>query len=164
MTEKSPRPTSREEDYRDYEERDLKEGWPYADGVSGSDTTVKNQSYGDTAENFDESGNPGFETSTDAAIDTADGSDLLGEHTEGDIDDDGIAEAVSEKLENSEVETAGLDIKVSDGVVQLTGFVETAAHRQVVEQLIYSVPGVVGIRDDLTLAAADGNIPADWDE
>jgi len=164
MQDKSAKPTSREEDYRDYEERDLSEGWPYADAVSGSDTTVQNQSYGDTASNFDESGNPGFETSGDAAIHTARGTDPLGDRTEADIDDDSIEEAIAEKLDDSDVETAGLDIKVSEGIVHLTGFVETALHRRVVEQVVYAVPGVRGIRNSLTLTAADGNIPADWDE
>ncbi|WP_071832346.1 BON domain-containing protein [Pararhizobium antarcticum] len=164
MQDKSAKPTSREEDYRDYEERDLNEGWPYADGVSGSDTTVQNQSYGAPATSFDESGNPGFESSSDAAIHTASGTDPLGERTDADIDDDSIEEAVAEKLDSNEVETAGMDIKVTKGIVLLTGFVETAAHRRVVEQVVYAVPGVVGIRNQLTLTAADGNIPADWDE
>ncbi|WEZ84316.1 BON domain-containing protein [Rhizobium sp. 32-5/1] len=164
MTEKNGKPTSREEDYRDYEERDLKDGWPYADAVAGSDTTVQNQSYGDTAQNFDESGNPGFETSSEAAIQSASGADLLGERTDDEINDDSIEEAISERLENSDIETAGMDIKVSAGVVHLTGFVETAGHRRQVEKLIYAEPGVTGIRNDLTLTAADANIPADWDE
>ncbi len=164
MTEKSAKPTSREEDYRDYEERDLKEGWPYADAGMGSDTPVRNQSYGDTTQNFDESGNPGFEASTDAAIHSADGADLLGERTDDDINDDGIEEAISERLETGDIETAGMEMKVSGGVVHLAGFVETAAHRRQIEKLIYGVPGVTSIRNDLTLTAADANIPADWDE
>ena len=51
-------PSSREEDYRDFEERDLEEGWPYADdgtAAQGSD----NRPYGGTA-NFDSDGNAGF--------------------------------------------------------------------------------------------------------
>ena len=46
----------------------------------------------------------------------------------------------------------------------LKGAVDTAQERRKIELLIYAVPGVVSIRNDLEASGVDGGIPADWDE
>lgn len=51
---------SRDEDYRDYEERDLREGWPYSDGSGSTSRSPENRSYGATGANFDEDRGKGF--------------------------------------------------------------------------------------------------------
>ena len=47
------KPVSREEEYRDYEERDLKDGWPYADGDGATAAPSENRAYGETSADFD---------------------------------------------------------------------------------------------------------------
>jgi hypothetical protein len=44
MMSERPKETTREEDYRDYEERDLRDGWPYADADGGR--RKSNEAYG----------------------------------------------------------------------------------------------------------------------
>jgi hypothetical protein len=162
MTAKTP--TGREEDYRDYEERDLDEGWPYADGTPGSETKVGNRSYGQGTENFDESGNPGFERSRNTAIRSKNGPDPFGGETGADVDDDALEDTIANALEDSAIETSGVDIKARRGSVWLTGAVDTAEERRKIEVLVYAIAGVTGIRNDLATSGADGGIPADWDD
>lgn len=164
MIDKTTKTTGREEDYRDYEDRDVNEGWPYADGTPGSETKVGNGSYGQSAENFDEAGNPGFERTSDTAIESSSGPDLFGDDTEADVDDDALEELISDTLEDSEIETSGVDIKVRRGVVWLSGTVDMAQERQRIESLVYAVPGVINIRNDLVATGVDEGIPKDWDE
>lgn len=45
---------SREEDYRDYQDRDAREGWPYSDESALGSTEPENREYGTTPANFDE--------------------------------------------------------------------------------------------------------------
>jgi BON domain len=164
MTGKTPKTTGREEDYRDYEERDLDEGWPYADATPGSETRLGNGSYGQGGGNFDEAGNPGFQRSSDTAIESESGSDPFGDDTEADVDDDALEEVINNRLEDSDIDTSGVDIKARRGAVWLTGAVDTAHERRKIEVLVYAVPGVVSIRNDLETSGVDGGIPADWDD
>lgn len=164
MTGKTPRQTGREEDYRDYEERDLDEGWPYADATPGSKTGVGNVAYGQGGKNFDEAGNPGFERSSGTAIDSDNGVDPFGDETEADVNDDALEDTIANALADSNIETSAVDIKVRRGSVWLRGAVDTAQERRQIELLIYAIPGVVRIRNDLTKSGVDGGIPADWDD
>ncbi|MDW5314075.1 BON domain-containing protein [Rhizobium sp. PL01] len=164
MTGKTPKTTGREEDYRDYEERDVDEGWPYADATPGSRTKVGNGSYGQGSENFDEAGNPGFQRSDETAIESKNGPDLFGDDTDADVDDDALEEVITNLLEDSDLDTSGVDIKARRGSVWLKGTVDTAHERRKIEALIYAVPGVVSIRNDLEAIGADSGIPADWDD
>lgn len=164
MTGKTPKSTGREDDYRDYEERDLNEGWPYADAAPGSDTRVGNRSYGESAENFDEAGNPGFQRSDETAIESSNGPDLFGDDTEADVDDDALEDMIANVLEDSDIDTSSVDIKARRGAVWLKGSVDTAHERRQIEALIYAVSGVTRIRNDLEAIGADSGIPADWDD
>lgn len=164
MTDKTRKSTGREDDYRDYEERNLDEGWPYADAVSGSETKPGNGAYGQTAENFDASGNPGFQTSDETAIESSNGPDPFGDDGEGDVADDGHEETIANALEESEVDASGIEIKVRRGLVLLTGAVETREERLTVQAIAERTAGIVEVRNRLTMRAVDGNIPSDWDE
>ncbi|MBP1861967.1 BON domain-containing protein [Rhizobium herbae] len=164
MIDKTPKTTGREEDYRDYEERDLDEGWPYADGTPGSERKVGNGSYGQGEGNFDEAGNPGFQRSSDTAIESKSGVDPFGDDTEADVDDDALEDTVANALEDSDIETSGIDIKARRGNVWLKGAVDTAHERRKIEALVYAMPGVVSIRNDLATSGVDGGIPTDWDD
>ncbi len=164
MIDRTSKTTGREEDYRDYEDRDVNEGWPYADAVPGSETKVGNGSYGQASENFDEAGNPGFERSDDTAIESKNGPDLFGDDTEADVNDDAIEEFISNALEDSEIDTAGIDVRVRRGSVLLGGTVDTAQERGRIEAMVYAVPGVIKIRNDITTGGVDEGIPEDWDD
>lgn len=164
MIARTPKTTGREEDYRDYEERDVDEGWPYADATPGSQTKIGNESYGQGAENFDETGNPGFQRSNETAIESDNGPDLFGDDTEADVDDDALEDLIANVLEDSAIDTSGVDLKARRGSVWLKGTVDTAQERRKIELLIYAVPGVTGIRNDLQPIGADSGIPADWDD
>jgi hypothetical protein len=156
--------TSREEDYRDYEERDLDEGWPYADSRSVSETSAGNGAYGERPENFDESGNPGYETGDDTRIKAEGGPDLLKDRPGQDIDDDALEQTLSDLLEEGEIDTSGFEIRIDDGVVELEGEVDTAQERRQIGMTIQRVAGVKAVRNHLVLRAVDANLPSDWDE
>jgi hypothetical protein len=51
---------SREDDYRDYDQRNIGDGWPYADGPGATASPVGNRGYGETGANFDRDRNEGF--------------------------------------------------------------------------------------------------------
>ena len=58
---------SREEDYRDFEQRDIENGWPYDDGAGAASRPVGNGAYGETGANFDRERNGGYRvTNVDA--------------------------------------------------------------------------------------------------
>jgi hypothetical protein len=161
MSEKT---TRREEDYRDYEDRDLKDGWPYSDEVTGSQTDVANRSYGETGESFDEAGNPGFETSDETVRIGHGGPDILRDDPEADTDDDGMEEALSNALEDHDIDTSSVEIKVLRGVAELSGEVETAADRRAIEELAYRISGITKVRNDLTTMAVDAALPSGLDD
>lgn len=164
MKRKTAKTTGREEDYRDYEERDLDEGWPYADAPPGSDMEIGNRSYGQAGTNFDQAGNPGFERSSDTVIESADGPDLFADDVEADVEDDALEEAIGSALSDSDIDMSGMDLKVRRGIALLTGEVDTAQDRHRIERFISDTPGISSVRNELTLRGADGNIPNDWDD
>lgn len=157
-------PTSREEDYRDYEERDIDDGWPYADGRSAANTPIENEAYGEGGENFDESGNPGYETGRDTRIKSYGGPDLLKDKPGQDIDDDVLEETISEALDDGDIDTSGFEIRIDDGVVSLEGEIDTAAERRQVGMTIQRIAGVKAVHNHLVPRAADAGLPSDWDE
>lgn len=164
MIDKTSKPTGREDDYRDYEERNLDDGWPYADAASGSETKPGNGAYGEAPENFDERGNPGFQSSDETVIESSNGPDLFGDDAEGDVDDDGREEAIGTALEESDVDISAVEIKVRRGIALLTGAVETREESLEVQAIVERTRGIVEVRNRLTMRAVDGNIPSDWDE
>jgi len=164
MIDKTTKSTGREEDYRDYEERDLAEGWPYADSVPGSQVKPGNGAYGLGQENFDETDNPGFERAGETAIESAEGLDLFGEETEADTEDDALEETISNTLSDNGIDMSAMDLKVRRGIALLTGAVETAQDRRRIAVAISDMPGITEVRNRLTTRAADGNIPSDWDD
>ncbi|WP_075293266.1 BON domain-containing protein [Pararhizobium arenae] len=156
--------TSRAEDYRDYEERDIDEGWPYADARSGSPVAIGNDAYGEAPENFDESGNPGYESGNDPRIESHGGPDLLKDKPAQDIDDDVLEQIIADRLEEADIDMSGFEIRIDGGVVSFEGEVDTAEDRRQAGILAQRVAGVKSVRNHLTLLAADANLPSDWDE
>lgn len=164
MNNKNPDSIRREEDYRDYEERDIDDGWPYADGTPDTETKIGNGAYGEGGENFDEAGNPGFQRSDDTVIEATTGLDIFGDDTVADVEDDTLEDAIFTALSDRDVDTTALDIRARRGIVRLSGLVDSTEDRRTVERLVNSFLGVVEVRNELRTSGVDTGIPGDWDD
>lgn len=160
---RNPKPLSREEDYRDYEDRDEREGWPYADEDAKASSNPKNAAYGDTPANFDEEPNSSF------IIDAADeiGAEEDTAHTASPlspdrIDSDQLEAVITERLaEVNDVDADSIDVKAENGIVTLEGSVDTVRLTRRIETLVLSVAGVLEVRNNLRTMGVDSHIPPD---
>lgn len=157
-----PRETDREEDYRDYDKRNIGDGWPYADedGLPAD----RNAPYGGTGSNFDESERVGVEIARRPDIETRGGPALSPEGEEGVIDDDVLEERITDILSEKEAFNMELiTVTVHNGVATLTGEVEAAHDRALAKTLTLAVPGIRGCVNELVLIGVDSHIPSDSD-
>lgn len=160
-----PPRTTREEDYRDYEERDLDEGWPYADR-DGQPALKKNAAYGTSASNFDEIGNSGMDLSTEPVAEDIHGAPLpFADASHDSIDDDGLEEWISQRLEDDErIDPTSLELTVRNGVVEIEGSVDSEADRVHLIRMVRAMAGVKAVRTEgLTTRGVDSHIPSDSD-
>lgn len=161
-----PKQTSREEDFRDYEQRDIRDGWPYAD--RDEDPAAKrNAPYGTTAANFDEIDNEGMDISRDPDVQEVHGAPLpFSDGTEDTIADDDLENRIAERLEeDGRVDPASLEITVRRGVAAIAGSVDSEADRVRVIDLVRAMAGVRDVRaDDLISRGVDSHMPGDVDE
>lgn len=156
-------PLSREEDYRDFDERNLDEGWPYADGSGAGAQRPDNRAYGETSANFDRERNEGFRV---------DGSDESGSenplkepqpHMIDRDEADDLEARVHDNLENiPDVDVSGVDIHAEGHVVTLEGTVETIGEARKIELGALSVDGVHHVRNRMQTTGVDSRI-ADTD-
>ncbi|OWV83958.1 hypothetical protein ATY75_05160 [Rhizobium sp. N122] len=149
---------SREEDYRDLEERNLDDGWPYADG-SGADPA--NRPYGETAANFDSDPNKGFRID---GIDADGNENRLKDSLRADSIDrdesDELEARVNDHLETiPEVDINSIEVHADGHVITLEGSVETIGIARKVELSALSVDGVGHVRNRLQLTGVDAHIP-----
>lgn len=154
--------TTREEDYRDYDKRNIGEGWPYADedGLPAE----PNAPYGGTVSNFDESGRVGVEIARRPAIESEGGPELS-QAGEGElIEDDVLEEKITDRLaENENFDPNLITVTVHNGVATLEGEVETPHAKALAKTLTLAVHGVRGCRNQLVLIGVDSHIPSDAD-
>ncbi|MBB5576016.1 BON domain-containing protein [Rhizobium paranaense] len=163
MTEpRKPKTLSREEDYRDYEDRNLRDGWPYSDGSGSASQSPENRGYGDTSANFDEEPDRNF------IVDAADQTGL--ERAEDDttgplptdrIDSDELEAVITEQLELRGVDIDSIDVQADGGTVTLEGSVETIPLARHLEAIVRSIPGVVEVQNNLRTTGVDAHIPGD---
>ena len=159
-TSDRPRETSREEDYRDYEERDLDDGWPYPDG----DTARKkrNEAYGVAPAGLEGDANPGAEIAANPEIRSEGGPALAQGIVREAIDDDALEEQIFDQLSNREdFDEDQITVTVRDGIAELTGRVDRAEATFIAEQIAGSVPGVRFVRNRLVSMGVDSHIPSD---
>lgn len=155
---RTPRPKPREEDYRDYNERDISDGWPYADEEV---VAKKNEAYG---VEFDDEDKTSVEISDEPVIDSQGGPSLFPEAAEEAVEDDGIEEALYERITNTRRwEDNQLTVTVHAGVATLEGEVETEHDRQLINQIALSTPGVADTVNRIILIGVDSHIPTDAD-
>lgn len=156
---------SGEEELRDDDQRNITEGWPYADGEGATAAPVGNRSYGETGANFDQERNEGFRID---AVD-ADGfepalkSPIIPatDHRE---DDDQLESDIMTVLEDlDDALLAGIDLHVEGHTVTLRGAVDTAEERRMVELKVLGVAGVTNVTNFITTLGVDSHIPSDAD-
>ncbi len=154
-------PLSREEDYRDFEERDVEDGWPYADGAGARSSAPDNRAYGSTGANFDRERNGGFRVD---GVD-ADGSenrlrDSLRPDSIDREDSDELEAKVTENLDNiPDVDVESIDVHADGHTVTIEGSVETIGMARKVELAALSVDGVHQVRNRLETIGVDSHIP-----
>ena len=156
--------TAREEDYRDYEERDVEQGWPYAD-ADGDLGRKRNAAYGQSEANFDSEGNPGVEVAGQTAILSEGGPSISKDIEHEAIDDDALEEEISDRLSlDDRIDESQITVTIHQGVAELSGSVETREQQFVAEQIVAAVPGIRIVRNRLVLSGLDSLIPNDATE
>lgn len=159
---KSENDLSREEDFRDYEQRDIEDGWPYADKPGATSKPAGNGEYGASG-NFDRERNGGFRI---------DGIEADGQEnrlrdrglpeTVGRENDDDLEERISDALENLEdLQMEMIDLHVDDTTVVLEGMVDDDALIRRIVATVQRVPGVGRVINRITAGGVDSHIPDD---
>ncbi len=158
---KSVNDISREEDYRDYDTRNIDDGWPYADQAGATAGPVDNAAYGDTDANFDRERNKGFQ------VDSADETgleepvnDRATPATKGIEESDDLEERVSDAIEQMDlVAMETIDIRADGTTVTIEGEVDDAQTARQIVAHVRRVPGVGKVVNALTLLGIDSLIP-----
>lgn len=153
--------TSREEDFRDFDDRNIDEGWPYADQPGAGSGPVDNAAYGTSGANAEKDRNPGF--MIDGA--GADGleeplKDSLRPGTAGLEDADELEERITDAIDALGVIDMDLiDVHVDRGIVTIEGEVDDAPTAHQIIRHIQAVKGVRKIANHLRLVGVDSRIP-----
>lgn len=148
---------SREEDFRDYDQNDIADGWPYADEAGAP---VKNPAYGEREDDLEPAAADAFRT---VAVD-ADGfapSDSAAQLPGPDREDSDQLEAdITERLEAlADIDLNNLDVHVEGDTVTLDGIVDTREERAAIAAAVLAVPGVERVVNLLRTAGVDTRIP-----
>ena len=152
---------SREEDFRDYDDRNIDEGWPYDDAAGAGKRPVDNAPYGQPSANFDRERNRGYR------VDEADfdgleerQADSIFPGTEGLEESDDLEERVSDAIDNlGVIDMDSIDVHVEKGVVSLEGVVDEAETSRRIGRHIQGIAGVRRVVNNLRLAGIDSHIP-----
>ena len=156
---------SREEDYRDFEQRDIENGWPYDDGAGAASRPVGNSAYGEPEANFDRERNGGYRL-THADPDggqTPLSSPVLPETDHRENSDQLEADIADALHDMPETMLAALDIHADGHIVTLRGAVDTAEERRSIELRVLGTKGVSEVRNFITTMGVDTHIPRDAD-
>lgn len=155
---------SREEDYRDFEQRDLDDGWPYDDDSLASRKPVGNAAYGEAGGNFDRERDDGFKitrTGQDEGDPPAYPETGNERRTE---DDDQLESDIAALIEGLPgVNPDAIDIRVEGRVVTLRGSVDTAEERRLLEMKVLGVSGVERVHNRIETIGSDSHMPRDTD-
>lgn len=152
---------SREEDFRDYDDRNIDEGWPYDDASGVGSRPVDNMAYGQPAANFDDDRNGGFQ------VDEADSTGLEERlvdsalpETKGAEDSDDLEERITDALEDLDVvDMESIDVHVMNGKVTIEGVVDESSTARRIGREVQGIKGVRLVVNNLRLAGVDSRIP-----
>jgi len=152
---------SREEDFRDYDDRNIDEGWPYDDAAGAGSRAVDNTAYGQPSANFDRDRNPGYRVE-DAEADGAEqrlSDSILPETIGREILDD-LEEQITDRLLDLDiVEVDSIDVHVEGDRVTLEGVVDDRSTSQKLAREVGKIGGVRLVVNNLRLAGVDSRIP-----
>ncbi|MCT7664089.1 BON domain-containing protein [Shinella kummerowiae] len=154
---------SREEDFRDYEERDTRDGWPYPDDDDAR-RAAQNLPYASPGADLDQLDNGGVAITGDPAARDVDGAPLSFADETGDIiGDDDLEARIMETLEDdARVDLATLELAIRDGVAVLDGAVDSEEDRRHLIGFLRRVKGVRDVEADGLLArGVDSHLPRD---
>ncbi|MDK1384653.1 BON domain-containing protein [Sinorhizobium sp. 8-89] len=147
----------REEDYRDFEERNIRDGWPYSDQPDAAPNKPKNRAYGEPEANFDREQKSGFSIEGKEEVGT---DSQLTSKQEPIRQSDDLEVRVTEYLESMEdLDINSIDVHARGGTIILEGAVETAAIARKIELAVLSFHGVRHVRNNLRVAGVDARVP-----
>ncbi len=155
---------SREEDYRDFEQRDLEEGWPYDDESGASRKPVGNAAYGEADGNFDRERDDGVRITRSGqdAIDPPAYPETGDERSTE--DDDQLESDIAALIENLHgINPDAIDIRVEGRAVTLSGSIDTPEERRLLEMKVLAVEGVEKVHNRIETIGSDSHIPRDTD-
>lgn len=160
---RNPDNTTREEDYRDYDTRNIDEGWPYADPAGAATKPVGNAAYGDPNANFDRDRNRGYHVDgVDERGFEEKNPDAVLPATDSFIESDDVEERVTEALEGlDDVSMESIDLHVERGTVTLEGVVDDNATSSRIARTAEGIRGVQLVLNNLRVAGVDMHIPQD---
>lgn len=154
---------SREENFRGYEERDIRDGWPYPDD-DGAGRATHNAPYGRHGASLDQLDDEGVAITHDPAVRDVDGAPMPFADGVHDIiaDDDLEARIMAALEEDDRVDLATLDLSIRDGVAVMNGAVDSEEDRHHLIGFLRRVKGVRDVRTDGLLArGVDSHLPRD---
>ncbi len=152
---------SREEDFRDYDDRNIDDGWPYADKPGEASGPVDNAEYGNSNPNTETDRNPGFLVD-EAGFDGLEPPqrDSLRPGTVGLEDSDDLEERITDAIDGLGIVDMDLiDIHVERNNVTIEGQVDDATTSHRIVSATQTVTGVGRITNHLRLAGVDSRIP-----
>ncbi|MBW9087509.1 BON domain-containing protein [Rhizobium wenxiniae] len=152
---------SREEDFRDFDDRNVDDGWPYADKPGQAAGPVDNAAYGNTNPETETGRNPGFlidEAGFDGLQEPQ--RDSLRPGTTGLENWDDLEERVTDAIDALGIIDMDLiDIHVDRNNVTIEGQVDDAATSHAIVRAAQKVSGIGRIINHLRLAGVDSRIP-----
>lgn len=163
-----PRP-QRQEEYGDYVERDLDDGWPYPDDPGGSGSDAGNAPYGELNANVDRPRNPGLHDADDPVpgggaagrFGSPPPRRMRGNHRgKGPRgytrSDERIREDVSDLLtQEAQLDPSEVEVTVTDGEVTLDGHVSEKFEKRLAEDWADEVPGVRHVQNNIRVRPRD---------
>jgi hypothetical protein len=154
---------TREEDYRDYEQRDLDEGWPYDDDAGAKSRRPANRPYGGTEANFDEETNKGYTVAkTDESGQQERQQEIPPPGTSGLENADDLEERVMDALSDLPgVTPETIDVRAEGTRIILEGEVDDAITARHLEAKALAVDGVRSVKNNISIIGVDANIPTD---
>lgn len=157
------KPVSREEDFRDYEARDTRDGWPYPDD-DDSHRAKQNAAYGTPGTHQDQLDSEGIAVTRDPAARDVDGAPLpFADETDDSISDDDLEARVMEALEaDDKIDVDMLDLTIRRGVAVLDGAVDSEEDRRHLIGFLRRIKGVHDVQaEGLVARGVDSHLPRD---
>lgn len=152
---------STEDDFRDLETRNIRDGWPYSDTPGASSPAPENRAYGETEANFDRDHNEGYRiVRVDGNGEEERLSDGLLPDTKGREQSDDIESRINERFEAIDnTSLKNVEVFVDGNTAILTGIVDTDTERRMASRLAISVANVHHVVNQIQSIGVDTHQP-----